>query len=121
MIRAIDNNAEKIGELCGFQEYDINRIRRTCISKFKDNGYYQGFSLKKIGTRCAIRISSNNDTGWHFMLDCLDPITSTSFFIDNNTSDSLRIINKKKLKDIVRFFIYGDISESSVKCFVSSF
>jgi len=121
MIKTIDNSAEKIGELCGLEEYDIEKIRRICSSNFKDNGFYQSFSLKKIGTKCEIKISSSGNNVWYFMLDFIDPVTHASFFVDNSMMNAPKTINRKKLKDLVSFFIYEDVSERNVKCFVSSF
>lgn len=121
MIKGIDNGAEKIGELCSLEEFDIDRIRRTCTFTFRDNGFYQGFSLKKIGTKCEIKISSSGNNSWYFMLDFIDPVTHASFFVDNSMVNSQKTINRKRLKDLVKFFIYQDVSERNVECFVSSF
>jgi hypothetical protein len=121
MIKTVDNSAEKIGELCVLEEYDVEKIRRTCSSNFKDNGFYQGFYLKKIGTRCEIKISSHGNNVWYFRLEFTDPITHASFFFDNSMINPPKAIKRKKLKDLVRFFIYEDVSESNVKFFVSLF
>jgi|APGre2960657404_1045060.scaffolds.fasta_scaffold36862_2 hypothetical protein len=121
MIKSIDNYAEKIGELCDLDELVVDRIRVTCTCTFKDNGFYQGFSLKKIGTKCEIKISSSGNNRWYFMLDFIDPKTQASFFVDNSMVSSQKTINIKMLKDLVSFFVYEEVSESNVNCFVSSF
>jgi hypothetical protein len=55
------------------------------------------------------------------MLDFIDPKTQASFFVDNSMVSSQKTINIKMLKDLVGFFVYEEVSESNVNCFVSSF